>query len=351
MDHNHKSCCHEPDNAPPPKPWYLKSFALITYIILFGIILSYFWHPLHAFRHTVFEYGKILVIPVLLGFVLGGMIDRYIPGEYISKRLSKRHWSTILNAAGLGFLMSACNHGILALTMALHKKGASSPALITFLLASPWANLTMTFLLVSFFGWYGVMIILLALVVALITGFIFLLLERLGWIEKNQHTLEIDASFKIREDIRNRFRQKVWSAAEVKKDVIAVAHGGWSLVDMVMPWIMLGVLLAGLAAAFVPQNIFHNFLGPSALGLIVTLVVATLLEVCSEGTSPLAFELYRQTGALGNAFVFLMAGVVTDYTEIGLIWKNVGRRTALWMLAVSLPQVIIIGILLNRAGF
>jgi len=34
----------------------------------------------------------------------------------------------------------------------------------------------------------------------------------------------------------------------------------------------------------------------------VTLIVATIMEVCSEGTAPLAFELYRQTGAFGNAF-------------------------------------------------
>ena len=68
-------------------------------------------------------------------------------------------------------------------------------------------------------------------------------------------------------------------------------------------------------------------MGPTALGLLVTLIVATIMEVCSEGTAPLAFEIYRQTAALGNAFVFLMAGVGTDYTEIGLLWHNIGRKS------------------------
>ena len=96
------------------------------------------------------------------------------------------------------------------------------------------------------------------------------------------------------------------------------------------------------------MHIFHQYLGPTFLGLVITIVVATILEVCSEGTSPLAFEIYRQTGAFGNSFAFLMGGVVTDVTEIGLIWKNLGQRTALWMLAVSLPQVIFLGWIFNR---
>jgi len=88
-------------------------------------------------------------------------------------------------------------------------------------------------------------------------------------------------------------------------------------------------------------------MGPTILGLVVTLVLATIIEVCSEGSSPLAFEIYRQTGALGNSFVFLMAGVATDYTEIGLLWTNVGRRTAIWLPVIAVPQVVILGYIAN----
>ena len=88
-------------------------------------------------------------------------------------------------------------------------------------------------------------------------------------------------------------------------------------------------------------------MGPTILGLFVTLLVATIIEVCSEGSAPMAFEIFRQTGALGNSFVFLMAGVVTDYTEIGLLWHNVGKRTAIWLPVIAVPQVIVLGIIAN----
>lgn len=95
------------------------------------------------------------------------------------------------------------------------------------------------------------------------------------------------------------------------------------------------------------QIFFTRFLGPSVIGLLITLAAATVIEVCSEGSAPMAFEIFRQTGALGNSFVFLMAGVVTDYTEIGLIWQNVGKKTAIWLPIVAIPQVILLGILAN----
>ena len=63
--------------------------------------------------------------------------------------------------------MSACSHGILAIAIQLYKKGASPAAVVAFLLAAPWANLTMTLILISFFVW---------IMVSLELGFDFILL-------------------------------------------------------------------------------------------------------------------------------------------------------------------------------
>ena len=62
-------------------------------------------------------YLKAIWWAVALGLVLGGAIDYYVPREYISKILAGKSPSAILNAVFLGFLMSACSHGIIALAM------------------------------------------------------------------------------------------------------------------------------------------------------------------------------------------------------------------------------------------
>jgi uncharacterized membrane protein YraQ (UPF0718 family) len=116
---------------------------------------------------------------------------------------------------------------------------------------------------------------------------------------------------------------------------------------MVMWWLLIGMLMAAFARAYIPSHLFMEYMGPTLLGLVVTLVFATIIEVCSEGSSPLAFEIYSQSGAFGNSFTFLMAGVATDYTEIGLIWSNIGKKAALWLPIITVPQILVLGYLFN----
>jgi len=336
------SCCAAPARSP-----FTNRLFIISAAALVLVSASFFIPFLVPFRTSFLAYLKAIWWAVLLGLFLGGAIDHYIPREYISRALSQKKPRTIFNAVFLGFLMSACSHGILAISMQLHKKGASNPAVVAFLLASPWANLTVTVMLIAFFGLKGLLIIIAALIVAVNTGLIFMFLERKGLIESNKNTIEVAGDFSIRRDLSIRFKDYKFTSGTLKADVFGVSRGALALSQMVLWWIILGMLLASFAGAYIPVHFFHKFMGPTFLGLGVTLFLATIIEVCSEGSSPLAFEIYRQTGALGNSFVFLMAGVVTDYTEIGLLWANVGRRVALWMPVIAVPQVILLGYLAN----
>ena len=325
-----------------------KTF-LVSAVLVVLCLSASFIPLLEPFRSALLDYFKMIWWAVLLGLVLGGVIDYYIPREYVSSLLAqpgKR--KNIFNAVILGFFMSVCSHGILALAIQLHKKGASTPSVVAFLLASPWANLPLTIMLIGFFGWLQALyIILVALVVAVTTGLIFQGLESKGLIEKNENSYSLDAGFSIKEDIRKRWQEYHFSPAQCQKDVKGIWAGVVSLSNMVLWWILVGMGVASLAGAYIPQEFFYQYMGPSATGLLVTLILATVLEVCSEGTAPLAFEIFRQTGALGNSFVFLMAGVATDYTEIGLLWHNVGKRTAIWLPLVTVPQIIVYGIIAN----
>ncbi len=333
--------------TPGAKPFFKNKLFIISSFAILLLVLSLFISQLASFGKIFRTYIKNIWWAVALGLLLGGFIDYFIPREYISRILSRKRPSTIFNAVFLGFLMSACSHGILALSVQLHKKGASNPAVVSFLLASPWANLTITMMLVSMFGLKGLFIIFAAIVVAINTGFVYMFLDRKNLIEKNKNVLEVAEDFSILKDIRMRlknYRPELNSSLEGLKGVM---RGARALSDMVLWWIILGVLLASFAGAYIPVHFFHRFMGPTLVGLIVTLVLATVIEVCSEGSSPLAFEIYRQTGAIGNSFVFLMAGVATDYTEIGLLWANVGRRVAIWLPIITVPQILIIGYFAN----
>jgi len=333
--------------VPSKTPLYKNKTFIVSTILIVLVLLSYVIPFLVAFRESLFVYFKTIWWAILLGLFLGGVIDHYVPREYISHILAKPKKRTIFYSVILGFFMSACSHGILALSIELHKKGASNPSVVTFLLASPWANMSITIMLIGFFGVKAFFIIISAIVIAIITGLIFQLLEKKNLIEKNNNIIDIDKDFSIKTDIKNRFKSYRFSVQNIKSDIKGIYSGVVSLGNMVLWWILIGMAIASFAGAYIPTHIFQHYMGPTVLGLIVTLVLATIIEVCSEGSAPMAFEIFRQTGALGNSFVFLMAGVVTDYTEIGLLWHNVGKRTAIWLPIITVPQVILLGIIAN----
>ncbi|KZY86225.1 hypothetical protein A3743_17265 [Oleiphilus sp. HI0072] len=93
---------------------------------------------------------------------------------------------------------------------------------------------------------------------------------------------------------------------------------------------------------------FQNYFGPTLLGLGATLIAATIIEVCSEGSTPIAADLMNRANAPGNSFAFLMTGVATDYTEVMVIKDTMKSwKTALYLPLLTVPQVIVVAMILN----
>lgn len=327
------SCCHGDSAARPLRVGKKLAVSLAGLACLFALS---FLPPLEALNASLAGYLRLLALPILLGFLLGGAVDYFVPEGFVYRYLGTGRRSSVFYAFFCGFFMSACSHGILALAIELYRKGASTSAVATFLLASPWANLPVTVLLVSFFGWKGILFIVTAGFIAIVTGFVFRALESGGLVEKNPaRAAPGDYEW---ERVRN---------FSLRASAAGVLRGSLALSNMVLWWIVVGLAAAVLIDVYVPGEFFARYLGPDARGLFLTLGAATLMEVCSEGSSVVALEIYDKVGSFGNPFVFLMAGVVTDYTEIGLLWTAVGKRTALLLPAVTVPQVLFFGFLYN----
>jgi uncharacterized membrane protein YraQ (UPF0718 family) len=336
-----------PSCSKPVKKWYKERIFLTVVTAVAVLAAAYMSDFSRPFTLAFFDYLGMIWWALLIGFLLGGLMEYYIPKEYIQKYFSVHKKRTIFYSVGLGFMMSACSHGILAISMELYKKGASTASVIAFLLASPWANLPVTILLFSFFGLNAFYIIISAIIIAITTGLIYQVLDKRCIVECRSHNLKVDEKFSVRKDMSRRLNNYRFTSGSIAADTKGVLKGSWALTKMIMWWIVIGMLMASFANAFVPHEIFMMYLGPTMLGMVLTLIIAAVIEVCSEGSSPLAFEIYKQTGAFGNSFVFLNGGVATDYTEIGLIWSNIGKRTALLLPLITVPQILVLGYVFN----
>jgi uncharacterized membrane protein YraQ (UPF0718 family) len=255
-------------------------------------------------------------------------------------------------AIAAGLLLDLCSHGILMVATKLYKQGLSTPQMVAFLITSPWNSLSLLLILAGLIGWlWTLTFLVLSAVVGFITGWLLRYAEQWGWIDPNPYhpTAETLAQWQTEPPLR---WQNLLNVRQLTPNNVgqALKHG---LADsvMVLRWLLFGIALAALLHVLVPTEVFGEWFGPTALGLLATLVLATVLEVCSEGSSPIAADVLLRANAPGNAFVFLMAGAATDSTEL-LVLRQLtnGWRVPLLMVALSVPQVLLLGWVLNQLG-
>ena len=230
--------------------------------------------------------------------------------------------------------------------MKLYERGASIGQVMAFLLASPWNSFSLTLILFGLIGvGWTLLFILLSLVIGLITGWIFDGLVRRGQLPGNpwQHELgERQPLALLWAEFRQSIKFSVGGTAALLREGLAGSR-------VVIRWSLFGLILAGLIRALVPEEAFATWFGATLGGLWLTLLATTIIEVCSEGSTPIAADLMNRAGAPGNSFTVLMAGVATDYTEVMSVRDTTRSwKIALFLPLITVPQVMLIGALLNQ---
>ncbi len=340
----HSSCCHS-----RKIDWLLWGSVLITlagYIahLLFGEKLSALPYA-GTFASSSFELLNRMSWGIFAGIIFVGFLAK-VPREFVISLLGQGGtFPGILRATGAGVLLDLCSHGILLVGMKLYERGASLGQVMAFLIASPWNSISLTLILWALIGFKWMMaFLLLSMVIAIISGLIFERLVRKGVLPKNPNQTILSKDFRFWREAKSSFKN-------VKFNFQFFSHlltEGLSGSTMVLRWIFFGALIAVSIRTFVPMESFQTLFGPTLAGLGLTLLIATIIEICSEGSAPLAADILTRAGAPGNSFAFLMTGVSTDYTEI----MSLKETTRSWKIAfflplVTLPQVILISLLIN----
>jgi uncharacterized protein len=305
-------------------------------------------HWLHHYAEGSFELMNAMWWGIALGILFVGLLG-HVPRETIMRMLGRGGtFPGLLRATGAGVLLDLCSHGILAVGMKLYERGASVGQMMAFLIASPWNSFSLTLILFALIGvGWTLSFILLSLVIALISGWIFDRLVAAGKLPDNPNRLPADADLSSAPTLGELIRAAKPSGEGMGRLLMDGLRGS----KMVIRWALFGVVLASLIRAFVPADIFADWFGPTMVGLAMTLAAATIIEVCSEGSVPIAADLMTRASAPGNSFTFLMAGIATDYTEIMVIRDTTRSwKLALMLPVVTVPQVVLIGALLNMAG-
>ena len=341
--------CHAPRNRPDYLLLISGGITLLCYLLA---LVADQWAGmplwLQIMSSGIFELMNKMWWGLAAAVMFVGLLDR-VPREVVTSALGKgRTVRGVARATFAGLLLDLCSHGILMVGTKLYERGASLGQVIAFLVASPWNSLSLTIIMVTLIGvqWTAIYV-LLSLLVGLCCGLIFDALVARGKLPDNPVQNYNDEVVPVIPELKKLIR----TARITPKGVAAVLWDGLKDSRMVFRWLFFGLVLATAIRAFVPMDTYSTLFGPTTLGLLMTLLAATIIEVCSEGSTPIAADLVTRAGAPGNGFAFLMAGIATDYTEIMVLRDTTKSwKIALFLPLISVPQVLVLGWLLNQVG-
>lgn len=344
-------CC----DTPKARPDYLlrlgaSGVALLYLVALLATNSSGLPSWLAIASAGVFELINTMWWGLLMAILFVGLLER-VPQPLIIGLLG--HGGTlagVCRATLAGVLLDLCSHGILMVGTKLYQRGASLGQLMAFLIASPWNSLSLTVVLIALIGWgWTLLFIAGSMLIGVVSGVIFDRLVAAGTLPDNPNQQPADApsAGSLRALVAASWGDAEKSWAGFGRLLLDGLRGS----KMVFRWLFFGVLLAVAVRALVPLESYQLWFGPTVLGLLATLLAATVIEVCSEGSTPIAADIVVRAAAPGNGFTFLMAGVATDYTEV-MVLRDLTRswKIALFLPLVALPQVLLLGWLMNLAA-
>lgn len=351
------SCCCKmrPESKPPESDcrgggaeidWLLWGSLAVVAAGIIGHFVGGGPAAWRVFSHGTWEMFSMAWWGLAMGMVAVGVLSQ-VPKELVAHLLGRGGtMGGIMRATFAGVLLDLCNHGILMVGMQLYRKGASLGQTIAFLVASPWNSLSLTLILFALIGWkWTLYFIGFSMVVGIVSGRLADFLVVRGYLPANPNTMQDDGTMRLSEAFAEAWNRIRPCGGNVRK----MALSSWRESQMILRWIFFGFALAAAIRALVPDDVFAGYFGPTLLGLVLTLVATTVIEVCSEGSSPIAAELLNRAAAPGNAFTFLMAGAATDYTEIMALRETTGSWRATFALPLlATPQVLLISWVINQ---
>jgi uncharacterized protein len=258
---------------------------------------------------------------LILGFALSAVVQAVVRKSTIVQLLGDDRPRTLAIATGLGAASSSCSYAAVALARSLFRKGANFTAAMAFEIASTNLVIELGIILALLMGWQftaaefiggPIMIVLIAVMFRVFVRSRLIDAARAQAERGVSGAMEGHAAMDMSVQAKGSFLRRLFSA----RGVTAVSH------VFVMEWaailrdIVIGLLLAGAMAAWVPESFWHSlFLTDhptlSAIwGPIIGPFVAILAFVCSIGNVPLAAVLWNGGISFGGVVAFIYADLL-----------------------------------------
>lgn len=279
---------------------------------------------------------------ILFGMLVGGLLKVFLNPSFVADHLGKGKFISVIKAALFGIPIPLCSCGVLPAAASLKKQGANNGATTAFLISTPESgvdSMAITYALLD-----PIMTVARP-VSAFITAVAAGISENLLQTQKEEDWERvIDRSCPIdnccdgnecppEEHARHHsFSEKLWSGLKFAVDDLWGDLAGWFFA---------GLLLAGIIAAIIPQELMIRYLGGGLHSMLIMLLVGIPMYICATASTPVAAALILKGVSPGAALVFLLVGPATNVTSLSVLFGLLGKRaTAIYLITLSIFAVL-----------
>ncbi|MDJ0384525.1 permease [Streptomyces sp. G-G2] len=311
---------------------------------------------MHAVLHALSIAGSMtweITWALILGFALSAVVQAVVRKSTVVSLLGDDRPRTLAIAAGLGAASSSCSYAAVALARSLFRKGANFTAAMAFEIASTNLVVELGVILALLMGWQftaaefvggPIMIVVLAVLFRLFLRGKLLRQAREQAARGLAGSMEGHAAMDMSVQREGSFARRLFS----REGFTSTSH------VFVMEWaailrdLMIGLLIAGAIAAWVPDSFWRTFffdghpLASKLWGPLIGPLVAIASFVCSIGNVPLAVVLWKGGISFGGVVAFIFADLLI-LPILNIYRKYYGTKMTLFLLGTLYLSMVVAG--------
>jgi len=277
---------------------------------------------------------------VLFGCVVGGLVYAFFPGRVIERWLGGRGVRTILGAALVGTPLPLCSCGVVPAAITLRRRGASTGATVSFLVATPETGpdsiLASFALLDPLFALFRPVA---AIATAVVAGVLAALGDR-GRALPQAPPARLCEICALPDEAEHRHGAR----ARLGR---AFSYAFRDLVEDIGPWLLVGFLLGGALAAGLGEGWVAAHLPSRFAQMVVAMAVGVPIYVCASASTPLAAAAVAAGFSPGAALVLMLAGPATNLASLLVLRRELGGAVVGLMLLGIAVSSFVLGFLLD----
>ncbi|MBF0380773.1 MAG: SO_0444 family Cu/Zn efflux transporter [Magnetococcales bacterium] len=287
---------------------------------------------------------------LLLGLIATGVVKAWIPESAVSRWIGGRGILPIIRGALIGAPLPLCSCGVIPMAVGLRRNGASKPATVSFLVATPETGVDSIALSWVMLGPFITIVRPITAVISAVMSGVMVMFAT----NNEETTTQPEKATASKSSCSSSgsccgSKAKKTAAAKPQetsswdKLINGLKYALRNVWDDLAVWLVGGLVITALVMTFIPVGELNNVMESGWLAMFVMVLASVPVYVCATASTPVAAAMLYAGLTPGMALAFMIAGPATNLVTLGIVKKEMGLRTLIAYLVGIVSSAMFLG--------